>query len=87
MRMSFREFLSLDKETQKQLGNISEELSPEQKKKKSIELEKLLQKQTEVEDEVRKLQGEIGDDAITLTKIHIENKNKSTSFICSLKPL
>ena len=78
MRMSFKEFLKLDKETQKALGNMSEELSPELKKKKSIELEKLLHHQQEVDDKVKKLQSEIGDDALTLTKIYVESKTSPT---------
>ena len=42
MRMSFREFLELDKETQRQLGIINEDLSGKVKKKKMDELELLL---------------------------------------------
>ena len=44
MRISFREFLELDKETQRQLGNMNmnEELTRQVKKKKMDELQKLL---------------------------------------------
>ena len=44
MRISFREFLELDKETQIELGNMNmnEELNQSVKKKKMMELEKLL---------------------------------------------
>ena len=44
MRISFREFLELDKETQRQLGNMNmnEELTRQVKKKKMMELETLL---------------------------------------------
>ena len=44
MRISFREFLELDKETQSQLGNmnVNEELNKSVKKKKMDELQKLL---------------------------------------------
>ena len=43
MRISFREFLDLDKETQRQLGNMNknEELTKSVKNKKMDELEKL----------------------------------------------
>tara|TARA_Y100000593_G_scaffold91286_1_gene179687 strand:+ start:345 stop:857 length:513 start_codon:yes stop_codon:yes gene_type:complete len=45
MNYSFAEFLELDKETQKALGNIiNEELKPSVKKRKMKELEKLLKK-------------------------------------------
>ena len=42
MRISFREFLELDKETQRQLGTINEDLSGQVKNKKMMELETLL---------------------------------------------
>ena len=42
MRISFREFLELDKETQKRLGTLTEEMSVSIKKKKMVELENLL---------------------------------------------
>ncbi len=44
MRISFREFLELDKETQRQLGNMNmnEELTRQVKNKKMMELETLL---------------------------------------------
>jgi len=44
MRISFREFLELDKETQRQLGNMNmnEELTRQVKNKKMDELQKLL---------------------------------------------
>ena len=44
MRISFREFLELDKETQRQLGNMNmnEELTRQVKKKKMDELQKVL---------------------------------------------
>ena len=42
MRISFREFLELDKETQIELGTINEDLSGQVKKKKMVELETLL---------------------------------------------
>ena len=44
MRISFREFLELDKETQRQLGNmnVNEELNKSVKNKKMMELETLL---------------------------------------------
>ena len=44
MRISFREFLELDKKTQRQLGNMNmnEELTRQVKNKKMDELQKLL---------------------------------------------
>ena len=44
MKISFREFLDLDKETQRQLGNMNanEELNKSVKNKKMMELETLL---------------------------------------------
>ena len=44
MKISFRQFLELDKATQKQLGNmnVNEELKPSVKNKKMDELQKLL---------------------------------------------
>ena len=42
MRISFREFLELDKETQIELGTLNEDLSGQVKKKKMDELETLL---------------------------------------------
>ena len=45
MNYSFKQFLELDKDTQKALGNIiNEELKPSVKKRKMKELEKLLKK-------------------------------------------
>ena len=42
MKISFREFLELDKKTQRELGTINEEMSVSMKKKKMDELQKLL---------------------------------------------
>ena len=42
MRISFREFLNLDKEEQTRLGTFNEDLSGQVKKKKMMELETLL---------------------------------------------
>ena len=42
MRISFRQFLELDKKTQIELGTINEDLSGKVKKKKMDELESLL---------------------------------------------
>jgi len=57
-----------------------EELSPEERKKKEIELDALLRKQQEVEDEVKKLESEIGGDNINFTKVYVEN-NANTSTV------
>ena len=40
MKLSFREFLELDKDTQKRLGTLTEEMSVSVKKKKMDELQK-----------------------------------------------
>ena len=42
MKILFREFLELDKETQKRLGTLTEEMSVSVKKKKMDALQKLL---------------------------------------------
>ena len=42
MKISFREFLELDKKTQRELGTINEEMSVSMKKKKMDELQKVL---------------------------------------------
>jgi hypothetical protein len=42
MQYTFKQFLGLDKETQRQLGTINEDLSGQVKKKKMVELENLL---------------------------------------------
>ncbi len=42
MKYTFKKFLELDKETQRQIGNLTEEMSVSMKKKKMIELETLL---------------------------------------------
>ena len=42
MRISFKEFLELDKETQIELGTLTEEMSVSMKKKKMDELQKVL---------------------------------------------
>jgi len=81
MKLSFGEFMELDKHTQQQLGNkINEELSPEERKKKEIELDALLKKQQEIDDEVKKLESEIGGDNINFTKVYVEN-NANTSTV------
>ena len=82
MKLSFREFLNLDKEEQTRLGTFNEDLSGQVKKKKMKELDSILKnkdwyahfsddqkvwKQSKKEDElIRKLVDEIGEDGMTL---------------------
>jgi hypothetical protein len=42
MKYTFKKFLELDKETQRQISTLTEEMSVSMKKKKMIELETLL---------------------------------------------
>tara|TARA_Y100001960_G_C14602995_1_gene791754 strand:- start:292 stop:1062 length:771 start_codon:yes stop_codon:yes gene_type:complete len=55
-----------------------EELSPEKRKKKEIELDALLKKQQEIDDEVKKLESEIVGDKIKFTKVYVEDETKPT---------
>ena len=82
MKLSFREFLNLDKEEQTRLGTFNEDLSGQVKKKKMKELDSILKnkdwfahfsddqkvwKQSQKEDElIRKLVDEIGEDGMAL---------------------
>ena len=86
MRISFRQFLELDKEEQTRLGTFNEDLSGQVKKKKMKELDLILKnkdwyahysddqrvwKQSKKEDEqIRKLVDEIGEDALELYKMY-----------------
>jgi hypothetical protein len=87
MSISFKEFLELDKETQRQLGNmVNEELNQSVKKKKMMELEKLLKsavwwgfmsddsraykKWKEKETKIKALRDLIGSDSEHLYKIY-----------------
>ena len=85
MRISFREFLELDKETQRELGTINEDLSGQIKKKKMVELENLLKshdwyfsrgshiswkKGEEELSKIRRLVDFIGKDGMTLFKTY-----------------
>ena len=84
MKISFREFLNLDKEEQTRLGTFNEDLSENKKKTEMKKLEKLLKshdwwwfmsdsrqsyKKGEVEQEkIRRYIDLIGDDAMKLYK-------------------
>ena len=86
MRISFREFLELDKETQIELGTINEDLSGQVKTKKMKQLEDLLKKHdfyfsfsdshkdwkrgNENENNIRKLVDFIGKDGMKLYKTY-----------------
>jgi len=90
MRMSFREFLELDKETQRQLGTINEDLSGKVKKKKMDELELLLKshdwwwfmsddsrsyrKGQEQQSKIKRLVDFIGKDGMKLYKSYGKKK-------------
>jgi hypothetical protein len=84
MKISFREFLELDKETQKRLGTLTEEMSVSMKKSKMMELETLLKshdwwwvmsdskqsykKGEEEQSKIRRLVDYIGKDGMKLYK-------------------
>ena len=86
MKISFREFLNLDKEEQVRLGTFNEDLSGQVKKKKMKELENLLKKygfyfsfadshadwkrENQNENNIRKLVDGIGEDALELYKMY-----------------
>ena len=86
MKLSFKDFLNLDKEEQARLGTFNEDLSGQVKKKKMKQLDTILKnkdwyahfsddqrvwKQSKKEDEqIRKLVDEIGEDALELYKMY-----------------
>ena len=86
MRISFREFLNLDKEEQTRLGTFNEDLSGQVKKKKMMELETLLKshdwwwvmsdskqsykKGEEEQSKIRRLVDFIGKDGMKLYKTY-----------------
>jgi hypothetical protein len=84
MKYTFKKFLELDKETQRQIGTLTEEMSVSMKKKKMIELETLLKsfdwfyfysddsrsyrKGDEEQSKIRRLVDFIGKDGMKLYK-------------------